>query len=185
MLTWLAENSLPIWMLGAIALTMAAIVYFQTRSRGSFLGVMGVIAVTALLLLVNRLIETPREAVERTLYELAATVEANDVAGTLKFLAPSANADLRSDVETLMPTVRIERARVIGTPQIELNATQNAATIQCRGIIIAVRRQDGMKGGDDDRLELHWVRSGDRWLLESYASQKDWNRAVRNRRPDR
>jgi len=178
MLTWLAENSLPIWMLGAIAFTMAVIVYFQTRSRGAFFGVFGVIAVTALLLLVNRLMETPREAVERSLYELAATVEANDVAGTLKFVAPSASAGLRSDVETLMPTVRIERARVIGTPQIELNETQDKATVQCRGIIIAVRRQDGMKGGDDDRLELNWVRSGDRWLLENYASQKDWDRAA-------
>ena len=79
MLTWLAENALPIWMLGAIALTMAAIVYLQTRSRGAFFGVVGVLAVTALLLLVNRLIETPREAVERRLYEIAATVEANDV----------------------------------------------------------------------------------------------------------
>lgn len=165
-------------MLGAIALTMAAIVYFQTRSRGAFFGVLGVLAVTALLLLVNRLIETPREAVERRLYEIAATVEVNDVAGTLKFLAPSASADLRSDVETLMPQVRIERARVIGTPQIELNATQDAATIQCRGIILAVRRQDGMKGGDDDRLELKWVYRNNQWLLESYASQKNWNRAV-------
>jgi hypothetical protein len=178
MLTWLAENSLPIWMLGAIALTMAAIVYLQTRSRGAFLGVVGVVAVTALLLLINRLIETPREAVERRLYEIAATVEANDVAGTLKFLAPKASADLRSDVETLMPQVRIERARVIGTPQTEVNATQDAATIQCRGIILAVRRQDGMKGGDDDRLELHWVLRDNQWLLESYSSQKNWNRAM-------
>ncbi len=178
MLTWLAENSLPIWVLGAIALTMASIMYFQTRSRGAFFGVVGVITVTALLLLVNRLIETPREAVERRLYEIAATVEADDVAGTLKFLAPTASADLRSDVETLMPTVRIERARIIGTPQTELNATQDAATIQCRGIILAVRRQDGMKGGDDDRLELHWVCRDNQWLLESYSSQKNWNRAV-------
>lgn len=185
MLTWLAENSLPIWMLGAIALTMAAIVYFQTRSRGALYGVVGVIAVTALILLVNRLIETPREAVERRLYELAATVEANDVAGTLKFLTPTASADLRSDVETLMPQVRIERARVIGTPQTELNATQDRAMIHCRGIILAVRRQDGMKSGGDDRLFLQWVRQGDRWLLESYTSQENLNRAVRSHRSDR
>ncbi len=178
MLTWLAENSLPIWMLGAIALTMAAIVYFQTRSRGAFYGVVGAIAATTLLLLVNRLVETPREAVERRLYEIAATVEANDVPGTLRFLAPSVSTEVRSDVETLMPQVRIERARVIGTPQTELNATQDAATIQCRGIILAVRRSDGMKGGDDDRLELHWVLRDGEWLLESYASQKNWNRAV-------
>ncbi len=80
-MNWLAENALPIWMGGAVALTMALIVFHQTRTNGALLGILGVIVITAALLLTERLIETPREAVERTLYSLAATVEANDVAG--------------------------------------------------------------------------------------------------------
>ncbi len=177
-MNWLAENALPIWMGGAVVLTMALIVYFQTRTNGALFGVLGVIAVVAGLLLINWLIETPREAVERTLYSLAATVEANDVAGALSYLAPSANAALRKDVETLMPLVRIERARIIGAPQTDMNPSGDAATVKCRGIMVAVNKQDGMKGGADDRLTLHWVRRGDRWLLESYTSLKDWNNAV-------
>src|SRR5205809_396047 len=112
-MNWLAENALPIWMGGAVALTMACIVFFQTRSKGSVYGILGVIVATAVLLLINWLIETPREAVERALYNLAATVETNDVPGTVAYLAPSANADLRKNVETLMPQVKIERARII------------------------------------------------------------------------
>lgn len=184
-MTWLAENALPIWVGGAVAVTMAVFVYLQTRSRGALYSVLGVIAVTAGLLLLNRLIETPREAVEHTLYSLATTVEANDVAGSLAFLAPNANAAMRKDVETLMPQVEIERARVIGTPEIELNSTENAATIKCRGIILAKNRKDGMKGGGDDRLVLEWVRSGDKWLLVNYTSQKDWNRALSRQNPSR
>src|SRR5437762_8109167 len=139
-MTWLAENSLAIWMIGAIALTMALIVYFQTRTNGALFGVAGVILVTAALLLVSWLIETPREAVERSLYELAATVEANDVKGALGYLAPSAAPQLRKDIETLMPLVRIERARIIGSPEIELEAGPNptTATVKCRGVILAV-----------------------------------------------
>jgi hypothetical protein len=178
-MTWLAENALPIWIGGAIALTMACVVYFQTRTRGAVYGILGVLGITATLLLFNWFVETPREAVEHALYHLAETVEANDVPGALAQLAPSANTQLRRDVETLMPQVRIERARVIGSPEVELSPNENSATIQCRGFIMAVNKRDGMKGGGDDRVVLTWVRQGDRWLLENYKSQKDWNGAIR------
>src|ERR1700760_752950 len=117
---WLAENALPIWVGGAIALTLAGVVYFQTRSKQAFYSILAVVAITAALLLYNWLVETPREAVEKALYRLAATVEANDVPGTLATLSPHTDAALRKDVETLMPQVHIEMARILGDPQIEL-----------------------------------------------------------------
>ena len=179
-MNWLAENTLTILMIGAVALAMAVFVYFQTRTNRALYGVLGVFLLTALLVLTSWLIETPREAVERSLYNLAATVEANDVKGVLGFLAPSADPQLRKDVETLMPLVRIDRARIIETPEISLEGGANvsSATVKCRGVIFAVNKQDGMKGGADDHLVLKWVLRDKRWLLESYTSQKNWNRAV-------
>ena len=125
-MNWLAENTLTICMIGAVALAMAVFVYFQTRTNGALYGVLGVILLTAVLVLTSWLIETPREAVERSLYELAATVEANDVKGALGYLAPSADPQLRKDVETLMPLVQIDRARIIGTPEIDLEGGTNS-----------------------------------------------------------
>lgn len=179
-MTWLAENTLTIVMIGAVALAMALFVYFQTRTNGSLYGVLGVVAVTALLAAASWLIETPREAVERTLYELAATVEANDVKSTLGFLAPTASKQLRQDVETLMPLVRIELARVTGETQIDLEGTPKptGAIVHCRGAIQAVNKKDGMKGGAMDKLVLKWVSRDGRWMLESYTSEKNWNRAL-------
>jgi hypothetical protein len=179
-MNWLAENTLTIFMIGAVALAMAVFVYFQTRTTGALYGVLGVILLTAVLVLISWLIETPREAVERSLYDLAATVEANDLKGVLSYLAPSVDPQLRKDVETLMPLVRIDRARIIGTPEIALNggATINSATVKCHGVILAVNKQDGMKGGAPDDLVLTWVLRDKRWLLESYKSQKNWNRAL-------
>ena len=78
----------------------------------------------------------------------------------------------------MMPQVNIERARVIGTPKIDLDASANAATVQCRGIIIATIKQSGHKGGGDDQVVLTFVRSGDRWLLEDYRSNRKWDRAL-------
>jgi hypothetical protein len=179
-MNWLAENTLTIFMIGAVALAMAVFVYFQTRTNGALYGMFGVIMLTAVLVVISWIIETPREAVERSLYDLAATVEANDVKGVLSYLAPSVDAQLRKDVETLMPLVRIDRARIIGTPEIVLEGGSNitSATVKCRGVIFAVNKQDGMKGGADDHLVLKWVLRDNRWLLESYTSQKNWNRAV-------
>ena len=180
MIDWLAENALPIWMGGAVVLTMALVVYLQTRTNKALVGIGAVAAIIAALLTAEWIMETPREAVERTLYELAATIEANDVPGTLAFLAPTAEEHIRHDVETLMPLVNIERARVIGTPQINVgDGTEPAtATVQCRGIIVASIKQSGMKGGAEDELTIEFVRRGDRWLAASYTSNRNWHRAV-------
>jgi hypothetical protein len=179
-MNWLAENALPIWVCGAIALTMAAIVYQQIRTYRALLAVGLVIGVTAALLAAERLVETPREAVERTLYELAAAVEANDVATALTYLAPSADPEIRHDVETLMPLVTVERARILATPIIQFPDTAEpaSAVVECRGLIIATVKKNGMKGGQDDRLTMTWVRHGDRWLVENYTSQRNWHRAL-------
>ena len=184
-MNWLAENALPIWIGGAIALTMALIVYFQLGTRGSQLGVAAVLLITATLLLLNRLIETPREAVERTLYGLAATIEANDVPGVLNYLAFAASKDLRNDVNTLMPLVRIERARIIEGPKTEVGPNGDWATTEFRGFILAVHKKDGMKGGGEDRFTLNWIRTDDRWLLENYTSQKNLHRAAGQPRSSR
>jgi hypothetical protein len=179
-MSWLAENALPIWVCGAIALTMAVIVFQQTRSSTSVLGILVVLAITGLLLLAERMWETPREAVERTLYELADAVEANDVPRTLTFLSPNASKAIRGDVETLMPLVEIERANIIGSPIIDLPGTPEptTATATVRGIIVARIKRNGMKGGQDDELTLSLVRNGDRWLIEDYTSKRNWHRAL-------
>lgn len=179
-MTWFAENPLAICMIGAVALAMALFVYFQTRTNGALYGVLGVIVLTAILVLVSSLIETPREAVERSLYSLAATVEDNDVQGTLSYIAPTADSQIRKDIETLMPLVKIERARIINTPEIEVGdgTNPNVATVKCQGVAMAVNRRDGMKGAAQDRFVMKWVFRDNRWLVESYTSDRNWPRAV-------
>ena len=125
MMDYLAENSLPIWMGGAIAFTMALVAYLQTRGNAALLSIA---------------------------------------------------AAVRKDVETLMPLVKIERARVMGTPQIDVDP--NFATVKCRGLIIATNNQNGMKGGAEDELTLTFALHNDRWLLQDYSSQRNWQRAL-------
>lgn len=179
-MNWLADNALVMWVGGAVALTMALVVYLQTLSPKALAAMVVVVVATASLLAAEYVLETPREAVERALYELAAAVEANDVPGTLALLAPSAMPRVRDEIEAKMPLVRIERARVLGTPNIAIAEGPNptTATVHCRGMILAVVKQTGMKGGAEDELTLTFTRQGSRWLLDDYTSKRDWDRAL-------
>jgi uncharacterized membrane protein len=179
-MNYLAENSLPIWTLGAVALTMALVVYLQTRSNRALGAMAAIVVIVAALLALESWIETPREAVERTLYELAAAVESNDVSAAMSYLAPMADDQIRNDVETLMPLVKIERARVVGTPKTDVGSGSEPVTAitQFRGLIIATNLQRGMKGAADDNVTLYWIRNGDRWLVRSYTSERQWHRAL-------
>jgi hypothetical protein len=178
-MNWLAENSLPIWCGGAIALTMALVAYFHTRSTAALGSIVAVCLVTAALLAVEHFVKTPSEAVERTLYELAAAVEANDVPAALSFVATSATPTIRNEIERQMPQLKIERARVLGTPKIEVGSGGTTASVRCRGLILAVIKQNGMKGGAEDEVTLDFVKNGDRWLVENYTSKHNWDRALK------
>lgn len=140
---------------------------------------MAVIGITAALLLVERFIETPREAVERTLYELADTVEANDVAGALEYIAPGAS-QIRRDVEQVMPLVNIDTANILGSPRIEVDmtATPPEATVECRGFVHGTMKQNGMKGGDTAQMTIYFVQQGDRWLVRDYNPNRNWRHQV-------
>jgi hypothetical protein len=178
-MNYLAENSLPIWVAGAVLLTMAGVVYWQLRS-GAALAAMAVIAAaTGALLAVEHFVVTPREAVERTLYEMADVVEANDVSGALTYVAPGAST-IRSDIETLMPQVRIEKANIMGTPlvNVDLAAKPPTATVTCRGFVYGTHKRNGMTGGEPVELVLTFVQEGDRWLVQDYSSPRDWRKAV-------
>jgi hypothetical protein len=96
------------------------------------------------------------------------------------FLAPTASKQLRQDVETLMPLVRVELARITSVTQIDLEGTPKptAATVHCVGAVQAVNKKDGMKGGAMDKLVLKCILRDGQWKLESYTSEKNWNRAL-------
>jgi hypothetical protein len=178
-MNYLAENSLPIWVAGAVLLSMAGVVFALRRNFASLAAMVGVVFVTAALLAVEHFVETPREAVERTLYEMADVVEANDVEGALRYVAPG-SSQIRADIETLMPQVRIEKANIIGTPvtNVDLAATPPTATVTCRGFIYGTLQRNGMTGGQPVELVLTFVQDGDRWLVEDYSSPRDWRRAL-------
>jgi hypothetical protein len=178
-MNWLAENALVIWAIGAVALTMALVVYTQTRSQGSLLAIVLVVVVTGALLILENALESPREAVARTLDEIAVAVRTNDMPRVLSYIDPAA-AQLRKEIETAMPLATIERAAIVGEPMITVgpNGDPTQARVECRAFVQGALKNSGMKGGQMANCIVTLTKQGDRWMVTEYAADQDWRRAA-------
>jgi hypothetical protein len=175
-MSWLAEDPLPIWLVGALLLTAALVVYLQLRSIWSLWIIAGVVVLVVGLTLVEQFWITPREAVAQTLEEVLAAVEADDLPTTLSYLSQFA-VDVRSDAETLMPRLVIERARAIDTPKITVNGED--ATVEFRALFKARDRQSGHDGGYMDDVTVGFVHEDERWLIRDVRPAKPWRGRTR------
>jgi hypothetical protein len=77
-MTWILEEPLYIVILGAITLAFIGFAWMQTGSRTLLHAAIGVAALTAGLLLLERLVETEPEQIESTLRQIGRDVERND-----------------------------------------------------------------------------------------------------------
>ncbi|QDT69573.1 hypothetical protein MalM25_25120 [Planctomycetes bacterium MalM25] len=173
----LLESPLAVGALGLLLITLAAIVYTQTGTRGS----QGLLALAVLLtvgaIALERSYLTPRERVRRTIGELFRAVESNDLASVLALIHPDAT-QMRADAGVLMPMFQVEAAGEGGEVTVELPADPTAegaiATATLKPIIKVQHLQTGATAAYFDDLDLELVRRGDRWLLNGYQPAEDW-----------
>jgi hypothetical protein len=176
---WLFENPIAIWCGGAVLTALAIIVYLQLRTKGSLVAILGIVLATATLLVFERLIVTPREQVQQTLNDLATRIAVNDLPGVITFIEPGSMA-VRADAESLMPLVTVHRASILGTPEIAVDMASSppTATVDCQGLVDVTVKQNGIEGPYMDRVQIHFVREGECWLIDSYTPAKDWHHGV-------
>ena len=168
----LTENGLAIAIIGGVACTAALVFFLARRTGGSLAVLAGVLAATCLLLLVERVIETDREQVATAVANVYNAVKANDVAGVLARVDPAATT-IRSDIQTLMPMIKVEKANTIGTVEIEVdaNSTPPTAVSTSNAFLDGVHGSSGMRVAYfNQRVDLKWVKQGDQWLLDGYTA---------------
>jgi hypothetical protein len=173
-MTWLTENPLPIAVAGVLLAAFAAIAVSARRNLGSLVALAGVVAVTLLLLAMERLVVTDREHVEAALGDLMAAVEANDVPGALAWIDPAA-ATMRADAQALMPSVKIGKARATSV-EVELNEQANppTATSRFRGLLQGLHPQSGTPiNYVNQQVDVAWVKRNGRWLADGYTAYFD------------
>jgi hypothetical protein len=108
---FLLEGTIPL--LGVVVVTVIAlgIVWSQRQTPGMRRAFVASIVVGLLLLLVNRLVETDREAIERMVRQLAVAVESNDMASVAAHLDDAYAAEGFSKDE-IVPLIEITLKRV-------------------------------------------------------------------------
>lgn len=179
-MSWLTEDPLIVWAAGAVALTFALVICAGRRTLASVLVVLAVVAVTAALLGVEWWIETPREAVERTVEDLAAAIEANDLPATLQLISPQA-VEIRTVAEAMLPQLLIEKARIISPVVVEVDPSLSppTATAEFRGLIHGDARNTGMNGTYSDLFEISFELTDDRWQVTDFSTERGGNRQWR------
>lgn len=140
-MSYLFENPFLILVVGTLLIAACGYVYLNTRQKGAVTGLVVVVALTAIALLVEHLVETPREQVETSLNDLAHELEANNVEGALKYLAPSAK-ETRDRARWAMSRFQVTKAKVSDL-RITVNETMSppSAEVKFTGVIGVVDRK--------------------------------------------
>lgn len=168
-MSWLVESPWPALMLGLIVEIVLALVLVRTARRGVLVAMIGVLVLTAGLLLVERIVVTDREAVENALADISASLESNDVPAVMAAIA--VDCPRRGEVQSTLPRFVIREAHIGGDLEVRFNALLSPPT--------AVAYFTGRVAARDKRGEVPYEqmirkfkvtlrKQGDRWLVIDY-----------------
>lgn len=171
---YLFENPIPMLMIGAVLLTFTGVLYYSTRSVGSFVASVLVVVLTLSGLVMEQIVFTERELVEVALANITDAAEENDLERVLSCLSPTATRT-KAMAEKLMPELKIEKANIMSEIEISLDDEKNPtrATAKFRGFFQA-QHNSGFAGGKPFPVEVELVRDEHRWLIEEFSSTMDF-----------
>lgn len=167
MVEFLLENPLWIGLLGLMATIAAAVVWLQTGARLAAIGAGSLALLTMALVFTSLRVETPREQIRRTIYEVAEALSRNDVPKVISYIHPGAlPAVVKAKGE--LPNYQFTEARVTRLRTIEVDQRANppaavaefnvAVEIAAEGQNIPIRRL----------VKVYFGLSAGRWLVRDY-----------------
>lgn len=170
-MTPLFENPIPIYAVSAVALTVGVLLFFNRRDLPSLVAMVTIMLFAISIIVLERLVVTDREQVGSNIESMMLAIEQNDVQGVLALVDPAA-AEVRSDIETMLPMVQI---RDTGVTSLQVDAVGQgdppATTASFRGKVDLQFKE--FRYMYFDRVELDWVKRGERWLLQGYQPYND------------
>ena len=168
-MTWLSEDP-TLLLVAGIAVVAMLIAGIVKTGRGSLLwAILGVIAILAVLIIVERLWVTDRELVADRLDAAVASLEANDLEGTLAHISASAT-EMRGVVQFILPNVEIEDIN-LGDVQIAVNHMTAPPTATATFIALVqakYRGQAPLYEKTPFRISVELQKEGDEWLFSRY-----------------
>ena len=165
------ESPWPALWLGLLAEVLLGVAWYQTGNKRLFQAMAGALVVMLLLLALELLVVTDREAVSNTLEATASALETNDLNQVTAFLAPDATK-LRADAERYLPNLMVRDANIGGDLEVTVNRLTNPPTARATvtGRINAASRGAERLPYENfvRKFTLKLRQEGDRWLLTDY-----------------
>jgi hypothetical protein len=174
-MTFFIENGLAIAVVGGLAITLTLVFFMARRTGGSLSALAAAVAATIMLLAIERFVQTDQEQVVSAVHNIYAAVDQNDVDGVLALIWLGAE-NVRSDVQALMPSVKVENAGSGRDVEVTLNETADpmTATSTSRAFLNGTHVQSGHPVPYiNQRVDLEWIKIGDQWLLNGYTAYFD------------
>lgn len=169
-MTGLLERPLLIVVLGLLTAVILGGAWIQTGRRPLLHAMLAALALTAALLILERCVETDREAVEHTLYRAARDVQRNDLAAVLRYVHPEAEA-IRRQAEAEFPRYQFREVRIKPNLDITVFAERSPREALARfNVVVDVTDRSGVFG--DTRVaryaEVTFRQHGVEWRVVDY-----------------
>ena len=135
----------PVLMI-VIGLTTAALLgglWLQTGKRFLLVFLIGVLALTAAGVILERSVETEPERIEKTLHQIARDIERNDQAALVRHIHSQAT-QIRQAATTEMGTYEFDQVTIKSNLQIEVDAGTEPKTATARFNVVVVGSGGGL-----------------------------------------
>ena len=171
----LFESGFPFWML-LVSLFLAAVIlaamWAATARREPLIGAGIVLALMPLAWMVERLLVTDREAIEATLFAIAAEVKNNNRAAVLRYIHSQAS-ELRAKAEAEMGNYRFNECKINRIHEIVVSGDKRPKSAVASFNVYANGsfrvNNETISGDVFRRIELHLRQEDDgNWRVENY-----------------
>jgi hypothetical protein len=169
----LLEQPLAVVIAGVILGLIGGIAWSSTGRKEWLVGLGLVVVLTIVGMIVEQLVVTDREAIERTLGEIARDVQSNNVRTVLRHIATGAS-DVQREAETELPRYRFDECRVTKVHNVDIDASAEprSAIVEFNVIATGSFSEGGVELTGQQVLRwvrLHMVREKDsQWRVQDY-----------------
>lgn len=169
---WLYENPLGIAIVGLIASALIAYAGLHVGETKPLFAAGGVLILTGLLSGLSIWVETDKEQIQRTIYEIATALRNNDHSSVFSYIHPNSMEGLQQ-AKAELPRYTFHDARVTSLRKVEVNLLTRpptAASEMLVAIEISSQRPDMFGGQSDVRrlVKVYWMKKDDLWLVRDY-----------------
>lgn len=158
------------WLIGGIGFALvllAAYLWLQSGQAIALRVAGGFVALTLLLVGINVWIDTEQEVVRRTLYQLAADLQANRFDKVSEHVHPDASSELLN-LRDQVQSVRFTTARIKTIHGIMFGPSKNPRTAVVRMNVVVSGDFSGIQGTWPRWVQFNLEQVGGKWLIVDY-----------------